>query len=78
MKNTTLKRFKELRGFNDRNSFGKSNNILSKITGYYWSLFPNSPKPLNLTAANESLLIDNMDLFRSNGFEFVINKDGTQ
>ncbi|KAI9562884.1 putative PMS1 [Daphnia sinensis] len=33
------------------------------------------PKPLNLTAANESLLQDNLDIFQSNGFEFIINRD---
>lgn len=38
----------------------------------FWVL---SPKPLNLTAANESLLQDNLDIFQSNGFEFVINRD---
>ncbi|XP_057367591.1 mismatch repair endonuclease PMS2-like [Daphnia carinata] len=33
------------------------------------------PKPLNLTAANESLLQDNLDIFQRNGFEFIINRD---
>lgn len=35
-----------------------------------------SPKPLELTAANESLLIDNEDLFRKNGFSFKIDPNG--
>lgn len=29
-----------------------------------------------MTAANEALLIDNIEVFQNNGFDFVINKDG--
>lgn len=33
-------------------------------------------KQLNLTAANEALLIDNIEIFRNNGFDFVVKPDG--
>ncbi|XP_066292993.1 mismatch repair endonuclease PMS2-like [Branchiostoma lanceolatum] len=33
------------------------------------------PQSLHLTAANESILMDNMDIFRKNGFEFTIKED---
>ncbi|XP_078611027.1 mismatch repair endonuclease PMS2-like [Branchiostoma floridae x Branchiostoma japonicum] len=33
------------------------------------------PQSLHLTAANESILMDNMDIFRKNGFEFTIQED---
>ncbi|XP_074649562.1 mismatch repair endonuclease PMS2-like [Tubulanus polymorphus] len=32
------------------------------------------PLPLELTAINESIVIDNLDIFRKNGFEFQINE----
>jgi hypothetical protein len=35
-----------------------------------------SPKPLQLTAGNESLLIENEDIFKKNGFSFKINESG--
>ncbi|XP_067316641.1 mismatch repair endonuclease PMS2 [Anolis sagrei] len=34
-----------------------------------------SPQNLNLTAVNESILIENMEIFRKNGFDFVIDED---
>lgn len=34
-----------------------------------------NPKPLELTAANENILIDNIDIFTKNGFNFNINED---
>ncbi|XP_062820498.1 mismatch repair endonuclease PMS2 isoform X1 [Anolis carolinensis] len=34
-----------------------------------------SPQNLNLTAINESVLIENLEIFRKNGFDFVINED---
>ncbi|XP_019640995.1 PREDICTED: mismatch repair endonuclease PMS2-like isoform X4 [Branchiostoma belcheri] len=33
------------------------------------------PQSLHLTAANESILMDNMDIFTKNGFEFSIQED---
>uniref|UniRef100_A0A8C5TN83 PMS1 homolog 2, mismatch repair system component n=1 Tax=Malurus cyaneus samueli TaxID=2593467 RepID=A0A8C5TN83_9PASS len=33
------------------------------------------PQNLNLTAVNESILIENLEIFRKNGFDFVINED---
>ncbi|XP_068895726.1 mismatch repair endonuclease PMS2 isoform X2 [Tenebrio molitor] len=33
-----------------------------------------NPKPLQLTAGNESLLIENEDIFKKNGFSFKINE----
>ena len=34
------------------------------------------PQTLNLTAVNEAVLIENLDIFRKNGFDFVIDEDG--
>lgn len=36
-----------------------------------------SPQKLHLTAINESILMENIDIFRKNGFEFVVDEDGT-
>ncbi|MBZ3888350.1 Mismatch repair endonuclease PMS2 [Sciurus carolinensis] len=33
------------------------------------------PQTLNLTAVNEAVLIENLDIFRKNGFDFVIDED---
>ncbi|NXG59970.1 PMS2 endonuclease, partial [Hemiprocne comata] len=33
------------------------------------------PQNLNLTAVNEAVLIENLEIFRKNGFDFVINED---
>eukprot|EP00112_Aurelia_sp_Birch-Aquarium-sp1_P009719 Seg2114.2 transcript_id=Seg2114.2/GoldUCD/mRNA.D3Y31 product="Mismatch repair endonuclease PMS2" protein_id=Seg2114.2/GoldUCD/D3Y31 len=33
------------------------------------------PRPLELTPVNENILIDNVEIFRKNGFEFIIDKD---
>lgn len=35
-----------------------------------------SPKPLELTAGNECLLIENIDVFKKNGFSFKIDAAG--
>ena len=37
---------------------------------------PSSPKSLNLTAVNESLVMENLDIFRRNGFDFLIKPEG--
>lgn len=34
------------------------------------------PQTLNLTAVNETVLIENLEIFRKNGFDFVINENG--
>ncbi|NXX19836.1 PMS2 endonuclease, partial [Podargus strigoides] len=34
-----------------------------------------APQNLNLTAVNESVLIENLEIFRKNGFDFLINED---
>ncbi|XP_061848338.1 mismatch repair endonuclease PMS2 [Colius striatus] len=34
-----------------------------------------APQHLNLTAVNESVLIENLEIFRKNGFDFVINEN---
>ncbi|XP_061455638.1 mismatch repair endonuclease PMS2 [Rhineura floridana] len=34
-----------------------------------------TPQNLNLTAVSESILMENMDIFRRNGFDFVVNED---
>ncbi|XP_071505318.1 mismatch repair endonuclease PMS2-like [Diadema antillarum] len=35
------------------------------------------PLQLELTAVNESILMDNLDIFKKNGFDFIIDEDGT-
>lgn len=37
-----------------------------------------SPKPLDLTAANENILIDNLEIFTKNGFSFNIDENGNE
>lgn len=34
------------------------------------------PQNLNLTAVNETVLIENLEIFRKNGFDFVIDENG--
>nr|XP_031532649.1 mismatch repair endonuclease PMS2 isoform X3 [Vicugna pacos] len=34
-----------------------------------------APQTLNLTAVNESVLLENLEIFRKNGFDFVIDED---
>jgi len=34
------------------------------------------PLSLELTAVNEEIVIDNIEVFRKNGFEFSIDKEG--
>ncbi|XP_063961357.1 mismatch repair endonuclease PMS2-like [Lytechinus pictus] len=34
------------------------------------------PFPLELTAVNESILMDNLEIFKKNGFDFIIDEDG--
>ena len=34
------------------------------------------PQSLELTAVNELILMDNIEIFKKNGFEFIINEDG--
>ncbi|NXR12734.1 PMS2 endonuclease, partial [Semnornis frantzii] len=34
-----------------------------------------APQDLNLTAVNETVLIENLEIFRKNGFDFVINEN---
>ncbi|XP_069889614.1 mismatch repair endonuclease PMS2 isoform X2 [Dipodomys merriami] len=34
-----------------------------------------APQALNLTAVNEAILIENLEIFRKNGFDFVIDED---
>lgn len=38
--------------------------------------FMSSPQLLELTAANESVLTENLEIFKKNGFEFKINEEG--
>ena len=35
-----------------------------------------TPQPLELTAVNENILMDNLDVFLKNGFKFQIDKVG--
>ena len=34
------------------------------------------PLPLELTAVNEDIVMDDIEVFRKNGFEFSIDKEG--
>ena len=38
--------------------------------------YHNRPLSLELTAVNEDIVIDNIEVFRKNGFEFIIDKEG--
>lgn len=40
------------------------------------NLLFSSPQTLNLTAVNEAVLIENLEIFRKNGFDFIIDEDG--
>lgn len=42
----------------------------------YIDLIYFSPKPLELTAGNESLLIEHVDVFKKNGVSFKIDESG--
>ena len=44
--------------------------FLSSLTLYF------SPQSLELTAANETILMDNLPIFRQNGFECTVKEDG--
>lgn len=35
-----------------------------------------SPQKLQLTAISESVLMENIEIFRKNGFEFLVDEDG--
>lgn len=37
-----------------------------------------SPQQLELTAANENILMDNIEIFKKNGFDFSINSQGNK
>lgn len=34
------------------------------------------PQNLVLTASNETILVDNIDVFKKNGFDFIVEADG--
>lgn len=42
---------------------------------YYLSFKIFSPQQLELTGVNEQILMDNLDVFKKNGFSFEINED---
>lgn len=44
------------------------------IINVYFSCF--RPQQLELTAVNETILLDNINIFKANGFEFVIDENG--
>lgn len=37
-----------------------------------------SPQNLHLTAVSENILMENIDIFRKNGFEFQVDEDGME
>jgi len=39
-------------------------------------IFISSPLNLDLTASNEIIMMDNIEIFRKNGFEFLIDEQG--
>ena len=45
---------------------------------YYWLITSVVVRPLSLelTAVNEDIVTDNIEVFRKNGFEFSIDKEG--
>lgn len=49
----------------------------NKWSVFYFSLYICSPQKLHLTAVSENVLIENIEIFRKNGFEFLVDEDGT-
>lgn len=43
---------------------------------FCFSLYVCSPQKLHLTAVSENVLIENIEIFRKNGFEFLVDEDG--
>jgi len=41
----------------------------------FWVLF--RPQKLHLTAVSENVLMENLEIFQKNGFDFLIDEDGT-
>ena len=48
----------------------------SRTDWFGWWLFCFSPQNLELTAVNESILIDNLSILEKNGFQFDISEEG--
>lgn len=46
------------------------------VLDYSLSFLYFRPQTLNLTAVNEAVLIENLEIFRKNGFDFIIDEDG--
>lgn len=42
----------------------------------FLSFFVCSPQKLHLTAVSENVLLENIEIFRKNGFEFLVDEDG--
>lgn len=42
----------------------------------HWKKIFLSPQALELTAVNECILLDNIEIFEKNGFDFIIDQDG--
>lgn len=42
----------------------------------YAFVFCFRPQNLELTASNEIILMDNLEVFRKNGFDFIVNEHG--
>ena len=56
--------------------FTKVINIYERMMRICFTGIYSRPQRLELTAANECILIDNLEIFHSNGFDFVIDEDG--
>lgn len=47
-----------------------------RVCFYLFSFSVCSPQKLHLTAVSENVLIENIEIFKGNGFEFLIDEDG--
>ena len=45
-------------------------SFITSGSGYF------SPLNLELTASSEAILLDNLEIFKKNGFDFIIDEEG--
>ena len=53
------------------------NFFTNKWSVFCFSPYIRSPQKLHLTAVSENVLIENIEIFRKNGFDFLVDEDGT-
>ena len=71
MRNIILKDYNERQLWNIRNYCSKFIIVFVSLVSVLYR-----PLSLELTAVNEDIVMDNVEVFRKNGFEFYIDKEG--